>query len=122
MLGKRASMSVFVPDLAILHDKYAYKYSVVDNRYLSPVSLVRILNKGGRYIFNLGLVNYFEMLILNTFLLVYSYKMETELVKEMQEEGKSDQLQTGGIPKSMSTPYILSHVSQPLGFTNHLPL
>ena len=36
--------------------------------------------------------------------------MEAELVKEMQEEGKSDpSLQSGGVPKSFSTPYILSH-------------
>ena len=98
-----------------MHDKYAHKYSVVDNRYLSAASLVRILNKGGRYIFNLGLVNYFEMLILNTFLVVYSYQMETELIKDLQEEGKFDPSTISGVPKSpMSTPYILSHVSLPL--------
>ena len=86
----RPKISVFAPDLVIMHDKYAYKYSVTANRMLRPKALVRILNKGGKYIFNLGTVNLFEMLILNMFLVVYSYKMEAELIKEMQEAGKSD--------------------------------
>ena len=73
-----------------MHDKYAYKYPVGANRSLKPKALMRTLVKGGKYIFNLGTVNFFEMLILNMFLVVYSYKMEAELIMEMQEAGKSD--------------------------------
>ena len=105
-----ATLSVFTPDVAIIMDKKAFKYGVSSNRMLRPRSLARVLKKGGRYIFNIGLVQLFEMLILNMFLVIYSYKMETELIKEMQEDGKSDpSLQAGGVPQSITTPYILNH-------------
>ena len=106
---KRPRISVFAPDLVIMHDKYAFKYLVTDNRRLKPISLVRILQKGGKYILNMGIVQIFEMLILNMFLVIYSYKMEAELITDMQEKGKSDTSITQGIPKSISTPYILAH-------------
>ena len=87
---KRPALSVFTTDLAIAYDESSHKYPVTANRSLKPKSLARVLNKGGRYIFNLGLVNLFEYLILNMFLVIYCYRMEAELIKDMQEEGKSD--------------------------------
>ena len=106
---KRPALSIFTTDLAIAYDESSHKYPVTANRRLKPTSLVRVLSKGGRYIFNLGVVNLFEVLILNLFLVVYCYKMEAELIKEMQEEGKSDPSIQGGIPKSVGAPYILAH-------------
>ena len=107
---KRPALSIFTTDLVIKYDESSHKYPVTANRKLKPKSLVRVLRKGGRYIFNLGSVNFFEMLILNLFLVVYCYQMETELITEMQESGKSDAtLSTSAIPHSMSTPYILAH-------------
>ena len=88
--SKRPALSIFATDLAIAYDESSHKYPVTANRSLKPKSLVRVLNKGGRYIFNLGIVNLFETLIINMFLVIYCYKMEAELIKEMQEEGKSD--------------------------------
>ena len=35
--------------------------------------------------------------------------METELIKDMQEEGKSDPTIMNGIPHSVGAPYILAH-------------
>ena len=94
----------------ILKDKNSLKYMTSDNRLLSPKALIAVLDKGGRYVVNLGLVNYFEALILNMFLVVYSYQMETDLVKEMQAAGKSDpSLHAGGVPSNVSGPYILLH-------------
>ena len=87
---KRPALSIFTTNLAIAYDESSHKYPVTANRRLRPKSLARVLNKGGRYIFNLGAVNFFEVMILNMFLVVYCYQMEAELVKEMQEEGKSD--------------------------------
>ena len=69
----RPQISIFAPDVVIKNDAQAYKYCVTDNRSLKPVSLVRTLQKGGRYIINIGAVNLFEMMILNMFLVVYSY-------------------------------------------------
>ena len=89
-LNIKPGFSIFAPDLVILHEHNTLKYSVTHNRNLTPRSLVAMMDKGGRYIFNLGIVNFFEFLIVNMFLLVYSYQMETELIKEMQEAGKSD--------------------------------
>ena len=107
---KRPALSIFTTDLAIKYDESSHKYPVTANRKLKPKSLVRVLKKGGRYIFNLGSVNFLEVLILNMFLVVYCYQMETELITEMQEAGKSDAtLSTSAIPHSVSTPYILAH-------------
>ena len=107
---KRPAISIFTTDLAIKYDESSHKYPVTANRRLKPKSLVRVLKKGGRYIFNLGSVNFLEVLVLNMFLVVYCYQMETELITEMQEAGKSDAtLSTSAIPHSMSTPYILAH-------------
>ena len=66
-------ISIFAPDVLILKDKNSLKYLASDNRTLTPKALIAVLDKGGRYIVNLGLVNYFEALILNMFLVVYSY-------------------------------------------------
>lgn len=96
--------------MLILHDRNSLKYPVDANRELTPRSLVSVLDKGGRYIFNMGVVQFFEMLILNVYLVVYSYQMETELIKDMQTAGKSDpSLQAGGMPSNVSAPYILLH-------------
>ena len=80
--GKRELMDM-VADLVIKYDDSSHKYPVTANRKLKPKSLVRVLKKGGRYIFNLGTVNFLEVLILNLFLVVYCYQMETELITEM---------------------------------------
>ena len=80
---KRPALSIFTTDLVIKYDDSSHKYPVTANRKLKPKSLVRVLKKGGRYIFNLGTVNFLEVLILNLFLVVYCYQMETELITEM---------------------------------------
>ena len=58
----RPQISIFAPDVVIKNDAQAYKYCVTDNRSLKPVSLVRTLQKGGRYIINIGAVNLFNLL------------------------------------------------------------
>ena len=70
---KRPALGIFTTDLAIAYDESSHKYPVTANRKLRPKSLVRVLNKSGRYVFNLGTVNLFEVLILNMFLVIYCY-------------------------------------------------
>ena len=42
------------------------------------MALGRVFMKTGQYIFNLGVVNFMEYLIINLFLVIYAYKDESQ--------------------------------------------
>ena len=47
----------------------------------------RIFRKAGKYIFQLGMVNFFEQIIINLFLVIYCFNREREIY---EEAAKSD--------------------------------
>ena len=54
----------------------------------------RIFRKAGKYIFQLGVVNFFEQIIVNLFLVIYCFNREREIY---EEAAKSDALTSGAV-------------------------
>jgi len=61
----------------------AFKYEAKDNRRIQRIALTRIFDKGGYYIFNLGLVSFFEQLIINLSMVVTAFWTEQELLDDL---------------------------------------
>lgn len=65
----------------IVNDAAAqFKYKTKDNRRIQLVAVSRVFEKTGSFIFNLGLVNCFETVIVNLFLMIYTYDREESLL------------------------------------------
>jgi len=62
----------------------AFKYEAKDNRRIQRIALTRIFDKVGFYIFNLGLVSFFEQLIINLSMVVTAFWTEQELLDDLQ--------------------------------------
>ena len=75
-------LGLFVPNLKIIEDVDKFRYDVKDNRKLNKVAVWRVFNKTGKYIFNLGIVNYLELIIVNLFLVIHAFYREEELFTE----------------------------------------
>jgi len=71
---------MFVPNLAVVEDMDKFRYSVKSNRRIKSVAVARVFKKTGGYIFQLGIVNFLEQLILNLFLVLHCYNRETQLM------------------------------------------
>lgn len=78
-------LGMFVPNLKIIEDVDKFRYDVKDNRKLNRVAVWRVFNKTGKYIFNLGIVNYLELIIINLFLVIHTFYREEQLFSQQQE-------------------------------------
>lgn len=76
--------SMFRHKTIIQNDMEHFKYEAKDNRRISLVAVSRVFKKSGSFIFNLGLVNCFEQVIVNLSLVIYAYKNEDELLQKNQ--------------------------------------
>lgn len=63
--------------------------------------MARVFKKAGRYIFNLGFVNFFEYLIVNLLLVIRCYYSELDQLEDIQRSNEQD--------KKLN--YLASHVS-----------
>lgn len=52
--------------------------------------MARVFKKAGRYIFNLGFVNFFEYLIVNLLLVIRCYYSELGQLEEVQRSNEQD--------------------------------
>jgi hypothetical protein len=59
--------------LKIEKDVSAFRYEAQHNRRIQQVAIARVFRKAGPYIFNLGLVNFFEFVTVNLLLVVKCY-------------------------------------------------
>ena len=92
-----------VPEMSIVDDVDKFRYDVKDNRSLQQVAVARVFRKSGRFIFNLGLVNFFESIIIHLFLVIHCFHREADLLKEAE---RSNEL------KDVELPYLRTHVSR----------
>lgn len=90
-------------NMAVIEDVDKFRYDVADNRRLSQVAVHRVFRKTGRYILQLGYVNFLEQLIMNLFLVIHVWNRE----KEIYSEAESLHLQE----KAIELPYLRTHVS-----------
>ena len=87
--------------LTIEKDLSAFKYEVKDNRRIQTVAVGRVFKKAGAYIFNLGLVNFFEYIIVYLLLFIYCYYNELKTLSELQKSPNQDR----------RLPFLISNVS-----------
>ena len=66
-------MNFFKTNTLIEKDLSAFKYEAKDNRRINSVALSRVFMKTGVYIWNIGLVNFFEYVIINLMLVIYAF-------------------------------------------------
>lgn len=76
-----------MPGLKLSEDVDKYRYSVKDNRRIQKVAVHRIFRKAGKFIFQLGIVNFLEQIIINLLLVIYCFNREREIY---MEAAKSD--------------------------------
>lgn len=77
--------------LKIEKDLSAFKYEAKDNRRIQQVAIARVFKKAGPYIFNLGLVNFFEFIIVNLLLVIRCYWAELKELEEIQKSSNTHQ-------------------------------
>jgi len=87
--------------MTIEKDLSAFKYEVKDNRRIQTVAVGRVFKKAGAYIFNLGLVNFFEYIIVYLLLFIYCYYNELKTLSELQKSPNQDR----------RLPFLISNVS-----------
>lgn len=104
---------MFVPNLKIIEDVDKFRYDVKDNRKLNKVAVWRVFNKTGKYIFNLGIVNYLELIIINLFLVIHTFYREEELFQEQQALYEEKQTR-------LVLPYVRAHEYLLLSFGYNL--
>ena len=73
------NFGIFVPNLQVIEDVDQFRYDVKDNRRIQSIAVARVFRKGGRYIFQLGIVNFLEQLIMNFFLVIYCFGREADI-------------------------------------------
>ena len=104
MDGLQQHLGIFVPKLTVYEDVDKFRYDVRDNRRIQQVAVSRVFKKSGKYIFQLGIVNFLEQLIINTLLLIHCFNREQEIY---QDAAKNQLLE-----KSVELPYLRTHVSK----------
>ena len=97
-------LGMLVPNHKVIEDVDKYRYDVSDNRRIQQVAVSRVFKKAGRYIFQLGTVNFLEQTILNLFLVIYCWQRETALQNEVQLNPE--------YKNKVKLPYIRTHVSR----------
>ena len=70
--------------LKIEKDVSAFRYEAQHNRRIQQVAILRVFRKAGPYIFNLGLVNFFEFFTVNLLLVVKCYYDELQELEEIK--------------------------------------
>ena len=97
-------LGLFVPKLRVVEDVDKFRYDVKDNRSIQTVAVARVFRKSGKYIFQLGIVNFLELTIINLFLLIHCFKREAEIYADAS--GKDESV------RQLELPYLRTHVSQ----------
>ena len=101
-----AKLGLFMPsNVKVIEDVDKFRYDVKDNRRLQQVAVHRVFRKTGKYIFQLGLVNFLEQIILNLFLMIYAFTREQALYNEAAKDHLLEQ--------NVALPYLRTHVSPP---------
>lgn len=54
------------------------------------MAIARVFKKAGKYIFHLGLVNFFESIIVYLLLVIRCYRSEISELQEIQRSGSGD--------------------------------
>ena len=73
----------------------------------------RIFRKAGKYIFQLGFVNFLEMIIINLLLLIYCFYREQQIYEEAQQD---DNLKNGyRLPFLRTREYVMLTCAYNLG-------
>lgn len=90
--------------LNVVEDVDKFRYNVRDNRRIGQVAVHRVFRKSGKYIFQLGIVNFMEQLIVNLFLVIHCFQRE----KSIYEEAAHDAV----LEHKVTLPYLRTHVSQ----------
>jgi hypothetical protein len=80
VLKRKNHNKLFRHQTIIAQDLSHFKYEAKDNRRIQLVAVSRVFEKTGSFIFNLGLVNCFESVIVNLCLLIYAYRREETLL------------------------------------------
>jgi len=69
-------------NLVVIEDVDKFRYDVKDNRRLQQVAVHRVFRKTGRFIFQLGIVNFLEQVIINLFLVIHVFNREQQIYAE----------------------------------------
>jgi hypothetical protein len=72
--------NMFRHQTIIAEDLSSFKYEAKDNRKIQHLALTRVFSKTGNFIFNIGIVNFYENAITTLFLAVYCYKYERSIL------------------------------------------
>lgn len=88
----------------MIDDVDKFRYDVKDNRRLQQVAVHRVFRKTGRFIFQLGIVNFLEQLIIGLLLVIYVFNREAEIYAQAAEQKLGERI--------IELPYIRTHVSQ----------
>ena len=99
----KGSLGYFVPGLRIQDDVDKFRYSVKANRRINQIAVSRVFKKTGNYIFHLGAVNFFELLIINLFLVIHCFYRENQLYRDAMQQG---------LTQTSTLPFIRTHVSK----------
>ena len=101
----RQNWGLFVSsNFAVIDDVDKFRYDVKDNRRLQQVAVHRVFRKTGRFIFQLGIVNFLEQLIIGLLLVIYVFNREAEIYAQAAEQKLGERI--------IELPYIRTHVSQ----------
>ena len=94
---------MFVPGLRVIEDCDKFRYNVKTNRRLNQVAVARVFKKAGQYIFQLGIVNFLELTIINLLLIIHCFRRETQLMRDAE---------LSGISQTSTLPFLRTHVSK----------
>ena len=101
----RYNWGMFVSSqLAVYEDDVdKFRYNVSHNRRLQQIAVHRVFRKSGRFIFQLGIVNFLEQLIIQLFLGIHVFNREKQIYEEAASAHMTD--------KIVELPYLRTHVS-----------
>ena len=91
------------PNFAVIEDVDKFRYDVRDNRRLQQVAVHRVFRKAGRFIFQLGIVNFLEQFIIGLLLVIHVFNREKEIYEEAAEQKLGERV--------VELPYLRTHVS-----------
>lgn len=96
----------------MIDDVDKFRYDVKDNRRLQQVAVHRVFRKTGRFIFQLGIVNFLEQLIIGLLLVIYVFNREAEIYAQAAEQKLGERI--------IELPYIRTHEFLMLNFGYNL--
>lgn len=80
------NLGLFVPKLEVYEDVDKFRYDAKDNRRIQTVAVSRAFKKAGKYIFQLGLVNFLEQIIINLLLVIHCFYRERSIMEDAEAD------------------------------------